>query len=51
VENHLGLAKTYARLAQTLLEADRKPAFGAIANPDLIRSGGNAGPRFSPSRL
>ena len=51
VENHLGLAKTYARLAQTLAEADHRPVFGAITSPEVIRAGGNAGPRFAPNRL
>jgi len=50
VENHLGLAKAYARLAQRLMETDGRPAYGAVTSPDLIRSGGNAGPHLPPRR-
>jgi hypothetical protein len=52
VENHLGLAKTYARLAQTLTQANRAPPLGAITSMEGIRLGSTHGvPRFLPGRL
>jgi predicted RNA-binding Zn-ribbon protein involved in translation (DUF1610 family) len=52
VENHLGLAKTYARLAQTLTQANRAPPLGAISSLDGIRLGSTHGvPQFVPGRL
>jgi hypothetical protein len=52
VENHLGLAKTYARLAQTLTQANRAPPSGAITSIEGIRFGGAHGvPQFQPGRL
>ena len=50
VENHLGLAKAYARLAQTVVEAGARPPSGAITDPSLIRCGGNRGPHLPPRR-
>jgi len=38
VENHLGLAKAYARLASTLVAAGRRPPPG-VADPGSIRTG------------
>jgi hypothetical protein len=52
VENHLGLAKTYARLAQTLTQANRAPPLGAITSLEGIRLGSTRGvPQFLPGRL
>jgi hypothetical protein len=52
VENHLGLAKTYARLAQTLTQANRAPPLGAITSLEGIRLGSTRGlPQFQPGRL
>ncbi len=52
VENHLGLAKTYARLAHTLTQTNAAPALGAIASLEGIRFGGSHGlPQFTPARV
>jgi len=52
VENHLGLAKTYARLAQTLAQTNRAPPSGAITSLEGIRFGGAPGvPHFQPGRV
>ncbi len=52
VENHLGLAKTYARLAQTLTQASRPPPLGAITSMEGIRFGSSPGvPQFLPARV
>jgi hypothetical protein len=52
VENHLGLAKTYARLAQTLSQTSPGPPLGAITSLEGIRCGSSLGrPRFKPGRL
>ena len=52
VENHLGLAKTYARLAQTLSQSSAAPPLGAITSLEGIRFGGSHGlPQFLPAKL
>ena len=52
VENHLGLAKTYARLAQTLVQTNRAPPSGAICTLEGIRFGAAPGvPHFQPGRV
>jgi hypothetical protein len=52
VENHLGLAKTYARLAQMLWQTNPGPPLGAITSLEGIRSGSSLGRRrFQPGRL
>ncbi|MGA2867079.1 MAG: hypothetical protein ABSF95_21595 [Verrucomicrobiota bacterium] len=52
VENHLGLAKTYARLAQMLSQTNPGPPLGAITSLEGIRSGSSLGRRrFQPGRL
>ena len=52
VENHLGLAKTYARLAQTLAQTNRAPPSGAITSLEGIRFGAAPGvPHFQPGRV
>jgi hypothetical protein len=52
VENHLGLAKTYARLAQTLFQTSRPAPSGALTSIEGIRFGGSRGvPQFLPARV
>jgi hypothetical protein len=52
VENHLGLAKTYARLTQTLAQTNRAPPSGALTSLEGIRFGGAPGvPHFQPGRV
>jgi len=52
VENHLGLAKTYARLAQTLFQTSRPAPSGALTSVEGIRFGGSRGvPQFLPARV
>jgi len=52
VENHLGLAKTYARLAQTLCQTEPAPPFGAISTLEGIRLGPTRGlPQFLPPKV
>ncbi len=47
VENHLGLAKTYARLAQTILDLESAPTASALRSVEGMRTGGN-GPGMRP---
>jgi hypothetical protein len=52
VENHLGLAKTYARLAQTVLEAAPAPPCPPVLRPEHFRTGPNPSRfRFQPPVL
>jgi hypothetical protein len=52
VENHLGLAKTYARLAQTLTQTGAAPPLGAITSIEGIRFGSGHGlPQFLPAKV